>query len=79
MGAYGGLLVGVVWVAFFVFAIWRLVTRRRRGGLGAGAAGAYYDMLNKDRREAVQVVLEKRAEKQDPETKDGKPPLREVP
>jgi len=61
-------------VLFIVTVVWRLVTRRQRGGYGPGAAGAYYDMLSKDRREAIQVIVEKRAEKQDPEDKDGNLP-----
>ena len=72
MSDYGP-LIGLVWMAFSAFVVWRLYTRRKRGGLGPGAAGAYYDMLSKDRREAIQVVVEKRAERQAPETKDEKP------
>jgi hypothetical protein len=49
-------------------------TRSGRSAIGTGAAGAYYDMLNKDQREAVHVVVEKRAEKQDPEDREGNLP-----
>jgi hypothetical protein len=67
------ILAGVGCLALFAVAAWRLYTRRSRGGLGAGAAGAYYDMLSNDRRAAIEVIVEERAERQDPETKDGKP------
>jgi hypothetical protein len=60
-------IVGVIGVGFLI----RRVFKRRGRSIGAGAAGAYYDMLNKDQREAVAVIVEKRAEKQDPETRDG--------
>ncbi len=45
----------------------RVFTRRGRSALGPGAAGSVYDMLNKDKREALEVVLEERAEARDPE------------
>jgi len=55
-------------------AIRKVFTRRGRGSVGPGAAGAYFDMLNKDQREAIEIIVEKRAEKQDPETRDGNLP-----
>jgi hypothetical protein len=55
-------------------AVWKVFTRRGRAAIGAGAAGAFYDMLSQDRREAVHVVAEKKAEKQDPEDRDGNLP-----
>jgi len=66
-------------VASIVAVVWRLSTRRRRGGFGAGAAGTYYELLSKDRREAVQVIVEQRAERQDPEDRDGNLPDLEGP
>ena len=47
---------------------------RRSRGPGAGAAGAVYDMLNEDKRRAIEIIVEGRAEKTDPETADDIPP-----
>lgn len=50
--------------------------RRRRGtwsGPGPGAAGAVYDMLNEDKRRAIELIVEGRAEQTDPEHADDKP------
>ena len=35
--------------------------RRRRGHVGSAAAGSVYDMLNEDKRNAVEIVVEERA------------------
>ena len=56
------------------------VRRRRRagstfaGGPGPGAAGAIYDMLNEDKRKAIEIIVEEKAEATDPETADGNLP-----
>ena len=62
--------------AFFLLLIilcvaaWR--RRKRRGmSVGAGAAGAVYDLLNKDRRNALELIVEERTGYRDPEDKDG--------
>lgn len=52
------------------------VFRRRRGRTirpGAAAVGSIYDMLNEDRRRAIELIVEKRAEARDPETADDVP------
>jgi hypothetical protein len=46
---------------------------RRSSGPGPGASGAVYDMLNEDKRKAIEIILEQRAEATDPETADEKP------
>jgi hypothetical protein len=46
---------------------------RRSGGPGPGASGAVYDMLNEDKRKAIEIILEERAGYRDPETADDKP------
>jgi len=58
--------------------------RRRRGGGGGswpgpGATGAIYDMLNEDKRRAIEIILEEKAEARDAETADGNLPDLEVP
>jgi hypothetical protein len=41
-----------------------------RGHVGPGAGGAIYDMLNQDRRQALEVIAEERAGARDPEDRD---------
>jgi hypothetical protein len=36
--------------------------------------GSVYDMLNEDKRKAVEIIVEERAEARDPEHKDGNLP-----
>ena len=50
----------------------------RRSGIGTAAVGSVYDMLNEDKRKAVEIIVEERAEARDPETKDGNLPDLEV-
>lgn len=45
----------------------------RRGGPGAGATGAVYDLLNEDKRKAIEIIVEGRAGYRDPEHADDKP------
>ena len=50
--------------------------RKRKSGWGspgAGAMGTVYDMLNEDRRKAIEIIVEQRAEERDPETADDLP------
>jgi hypothetical protein len=53
--------------------------RGRRGRVGAGATGAVYDMLNEDRRKAIEIIVEERAGARDPEHRDGNLPELEKP
>jgi uncharacterized membrane protein len=46
----------------------------RRSGIGTAAVGSVYDLLNEDKRKAVEIIVEERAEARDPETKDGNMP-----
>lgn len=63
----------VGWLAAIVLIVWtvRRGSRRRRGG--AGAYGAVYDLLNEDKRKAIEIIVEKRAESRDPEHADDVP------
>ena len=68
-------MAGTIWlvaILLLFFAAYR--TRRRRGGVGPGAAGIVYDMLNEDKRKAVEIIVEERAAAKDPEDKDGNLP-----
>lgn len=71
-------LAGIVIIALFVLAVLRARRKRPRGGMtfrgpGAGATGAIYDMLNEDKRRAIEIIVEEKAEARDPETADEKP------
>jgi hypothetical protein len=53
--------------------------RRRRRHVGSAAAGSVYDLLNEDKRNAVEIVVEERAGARDPEDRDGNLPDLENP
>lgn len=70
----------IVWLVVIVAIV--VAFSRRRGGrphVGAAAAGSIYDMLNKDKRNAVEIVVEERAGARDPENRDGNLPDLENP
>jgi hypothetical protein len=51
----------------------------RRGGMfshgpGAGAAGAFYEMLSEDKRAAIEIIVEEKAAERDEETADDTVP-----
>ena len=73
----------LVCVALMLVLMWRL-GRRKSGGRrsyrpGAITAGAIYDLLNEDRRKAIEVIVESRAAARDPEDRDGNLPDLEEP
>jgi hypothetical protein len=59
----------ILWVGLIVALLWRL--KRRRGHIGAGAAGAVYDMLNEDKRKAIELIAEEKTGERDPERATG--------
>lgn len=71
--------VSVAIVLFVILLMFRLRGRkgrdgrRVRSGPGPGAAGAVYDMLHEDKRRAIEIIVEGRAEATDPEHADGTP------
>ena len=70
-------MAAAIWLAaivLLVLAVRKTRAQRRRGGVGAAAAGTVYDWLNEDQRNAVEIVAEGRAEGRDPEDKDGNLP-----
>jgi TRAP-type uncharacterized transport system fused permease subunit len=70
-------IVWIVALAAIVIMFWR--QRRRRGRIGAAGAGSVYDMLNEDKRKAIEIVVEERAGARDPEDRDGNLPDLEHP
>jgi hypothetical protein len=68
----------VVWLAVLALMIAAIVAVGRRRGRSsyrprAAASGAIYDLLNQDKRNALELIVEERAEARDPETADDKP------
>ncbi len=67
----------VVCLAFIIFVVSSVFSKRRhgRGGIsaGPGASGAIYDLLNQDKRNAIELIVEEKAEARDPETADDIP------
>jgi hypothetical protein len=71
------LIVGAGIAAVLMLMVWSISRpggRRVSRGPGPGAAGAVYDLLNEDKRKAIEIILEERAEYRDPETADDTPP-----
>jgi len=73
----------VLMILFFAALV---KARRGRGGRGSGwgrpgpgAIGSVYDMLNQDKRRAIEIIVEEKAEERDPETADGNLPDLESP
>jgi len=64
----------LVMVVLLIVAVGKTRGQRRRGGVGTAAAGAVYDLLNQDKRNAVEVIVEERAAEKDPEDRDGNLP-----
>ena len=64
-------------IGFVIFLTTRV--RTRRVSVGPAALGTVYDMLNQDRRNAIEIILEERAEARDPEDADGNLPDLEDP
>jgi hypothetical protein len=76
----GGPVGAVIWVVVILLvALLFARQRRRRRRIGAGSAGTVYDWLNEDKRNAVEIILEERAEARDPEDRDGNLPDLERP
>lgn len=67
--ALASLAGGLMWIAIVGLLLWRL--KRRRSYIGAGAAGAVYEMLNEDKRKAVELIVEEKTGERDPERATG--------
>jgi hypothetical protein len=57
-------------IFFLVIAVigWRL--RQRKGRIGAAAVGSIYEMLNEEKRNAIEIIVEEKAAERDPEHAD---------
>ena len=81
----GESFVALIWlaVAAFIVFVWSRArgrgSRRRMGGVGSAAAAMVYDILNDDRKRAVDIIIEEKAAARDPEDKDGNLPDLEDP
>jgi hypothetical protein len=77
----GGPSGAVIWVVVIVIigVLFLQKRHRRRPRTGAAAAGTIYDMLNQDKRKAIEVIVEDRAAARDPEDRDGNLPDLEAP
>jgi archaellum component FlaF (FlaF/FlaG flagellin family) len=65
----------IIWVVALVMVGLLFRSQRgRRKRVGAAAAGAIYDMLNEDRRNAIEIIVEEKAAACDPEDRDGNLP-----
>jgi hypothetical protein len=76
----GDMLNAIVWIAVVVAVVVVFArSRGRRSRVGPAAAGSIYDMLNEDKRKAVEIVVEERAGAREPEDRDGHLPDLEAP
>jgi hypothetical protein len=70
----------LVWLGAIAAVIVAFTRSRRSGsGVGPAAAGSIYDLLNEDKRKAVEILVEERAGARDPEDRDGNLPDLEDP
>lgn len=79
---YAADLVWAVVVLAFVVVLVVTVFQKRRGGHGGpgpGALGAVYGLLNEDKRNAIELIVEEKAGARDPEDADGNLPNLEKP
>jgi len=74
-----GAINAIVWLVAIVAVIVVFSGRRRRHHIGAAASGTVYEMLNEDKRNAVEIIVEERAGARDPEDRDGNLPDLEHP
>jgi hypothetical protein len=73
------LMLAVLLVVMRLFMSTRGAKKVRRrgmfhGGPGAGASGAFYEMLSQDKRNAIEIIVEEKAAERDEETADDIPP-----
>jgi hypothetical protein len=85
--AWEGVTTGIIWlvvIGVLAGAVWWLLgppnpNAPRSSGPGAGAVGTVYELLNEDKRKAIEIIVEQRAEARDAEDADGNLPDLEAP
>jgi len=74
---------GGVLLVFLAVIIASVYSKGRGGGRssgpGPGVSGAVYDLLNQDKRNAIELIVEEKAGARDPEDADGNLPDLEQP
>jgi hypothetical protein len=69
---------GLIWVvgalAMLVLLFLARRGRRKGGAFTAAVAGTLHDLHSQDKRKAIEIVLQERAARTDPETADGNNP-----
>ena len=65
---------GLAILVLFFAAARRVFSTSQRRRLGPAAIGSVYDLLNEDKRHAIEIIVEERAEARDPEDADGNLP-----
>lgn len=65
----GGVVIWVVMLVLAALAFYRAKTRRRH--IGSGAAGVFYDMMNEEKRHAIEIIAEDKAAERDEEKEMG--------
>jgi hypothetical protein len=79
-GVGPGTVVALLWLVVIVGVIFAVRARtKRRFRHGPGMAGTVYAWLNEDKRKAIEIIVEERAEARDPEDKEGNLPDFEAP
>jgi hypothetical protein len=74
------ILWGIFIAGIIAYAIYRHRKRKklpysfRQRSFGPGTVGAIYDLLNEDQRNAMEIIVEQRAEERRPEYPDGNLP-----
>jgi hypothetical protein len=82
---FSGYVAIVIAVLIVMIAVKKMRPRRassppqRAGSVGPAAVGAFYEMLDVDRRRGIEVILEEKAGYRDPEDADGNLPDLERP
>ena len=71
--------VWIVVILLLVIAVGFAGRGKRGRSVGPGTMGANYDFLSKDKREAIEYIVEEKAEASDPEHADGNLPDLEKP
>ena len=66
----GMLVVAALLVMLRVSMSTKGANKVRRRGTGAGASGAFYELLSEDKRKAVEIIVEQKAAARDEETAD---------